>query len=1225
MANIAPSRFSPTNRYVLAPNTTVARFVVRTFVFVCFLGSLSSQCQQPNNLSADPQKRISQLSDVVSKLPASTDEVLGALSDSDPTVTQEALKQLSSQEHLPQSVRVAVTQLISSPDSGTQVLAIGCLAHSRITNSLEIDAITKALADPVAAVRLAAVQATPMVDGTAKCTVDNLAPLLEDSDSSVQAGALKALPEIKCDQTTTVPILARLSGNSSSPTVRAAALSALGNSTANISKTKSLLLGLVLKDSDADVRREAVLALQNVEALSPEEVASLAPIIHDSTSLVRQSATYTLVILGRNQPNGLDSLDPPDTDDQNAKRAAVLALEMVSGLQRDKDEGVRDAVATALRYGTAETPFLSLIAKSLNDGSLEVRDDAVASLLKLKGEKDNAAEEDGGPTNHIYSPPDGEGIWPQELTDASLRALGQSQPASIREDIANAIRRYGAYDARLVKRLTELATTDPDYWSRRACVRAISNVETTPATLTALIAATRDSQPVVRKQALIGLGKVSSVGSTKPNHGGASDSHKTLDPSLSDIERSVALRLDDKEVGVRLAAFHALESGWSSGFLEDSKWPRLSTTKAQIVKDLQDEDPDIRKAAAKALQSPPIDGSEIQALLQSLQDENVEVGIEAAKSLASLTFPIVDVKKSLGLLPNPLMDLTPMRVVVAAATRGLETIEPKCHVIDALISAVGVSKSSQLHFEEMQSLATITVSVNSIVTSLQEGEAPANNAFIQAAGDAVDGCAPSVERAEAFVKQRIGDPNPQIRGLLVDTSGKLQLQSADVIAVIYNQLKDDNREVRHAAVVAIPNIIPKENTDEKKVAATKLITSTADSDSDVRSAAVRAIIELKSSSALIDAFRSPDPEVRKAILEGCAELNTPTSAIDATLREGLKDPDRRVRLQALSYLATKGRDGLAFAKGVLPLLSDTSAEIRARAATLLGYYRANATFAVNDLQKLLHDDDVNVISAAVDTLGWIGPAAAESVPALISLLTTKDVSPHAKRALHQIGDAAIPQLTLAAQNSANKEQAQRAAEVLTEIKANQKEQLIVVKLKNGNEHTFDLHSGAVFAVATWCPFSQRLRDFLSRDDVKPYFGGTTLYFLLEDETATVRVHLQRELKSHKDWTAEQNRDAQLQIEEIEAKVASVGYYDESFLKTLPGERFQVTTLSSLALEGFPSILASNAPTSANNLTKDSWISVHDWVSTDWFSERVNMPEAMRSELRRISGGSIFGF
>ncbi len=1170
------------------------RHVLFAVVAVCICWHLPAQCQEQGKLSTDPQKRIDELPAVVAKLPESQDRVLAALGDEDLTVRYETLKTLTNQEHLPQAIRASVTRLIASQDSQTRILAIGCLGHSRIADRAEIVAITNALTDPVATVRMAAVQATPMVEVSAKCTIENLLVTLEDSDSSVQLSAAKILQEIKCNQSVAVPVLARNSENSPSSQVRTAALEALGQLTANIDETTDLLLRLALREKDADVRREAVRTLQNVQSLTPEQTSSLAPLIHDSSSSVRQSAAYTFVIVGRNDPH---------------------AVEMVARLQDDGDEGVRDAVAMAIRYGRAEKPFFSLIAKSLSDRSMEVKLDAATSLLKLRGEEDNLADDDPGPD--IFLRPSPEGIWPKDLEDASLQALNQSESASLRELIADAIRRFGESDESLVKRLSELATSDSDKWVRRASVRAISTVKTSTGTLAALIAATRDTHTIVRRRAVIGLGMLSRYAwpLSEPRQAAA---------VLTDVEAALAAGLDDKDPDVRLAAFHALDRLRSEiGFSPRSTWPKLATTKIRVLDGLKSEDPDIREAAAKTLGSLQLSEADIEALLTSLRDENLKVGVQAAQSLASIDFFNDRVKQSVGLMAITFWDFTTPEVVIETTTRDLNTVAPKCHVIDALMSSLAVFQSSQLRSESMQSLAAIAARANSMVQALQEGDAPPNREFIKAASAAVDACAPSIQKAEDFVAKQLDDSDPHIRAIAATAAGSLQLQSADIAIAMDRLFRDANREVRKAAVVALPDTVAKDDVDGIRAAASKLVAAAMDSDSDVRLAAVQSIIELRSVNTLAQAFQNQDPEVRRAVLRGYTTQRTPTSDIEPTLKEGLKDPDRLVRLEALSYLNTMGNSAYALLKDVVPLLSDNSAEIRAAAASLFGYYRANAAFAVGDLQRLLEDGDKTVESSAAESLGWIGPPARKGVTGLISLLADEVVGAHSKLALQQIGDAAIPQLTTTAQGSADKKQAQLAAEVLEAIKASQSQRLFRVTLKGSNEHSINLQSSVVFAVATWCPFSQRLRDFLVRDDVKPYFNGISLYFLLEDETSTVEAHVEDELKGRKDWTVQQKSEV---LDQVRVKVAAVSYFDESFLTTLPGEHLQVMSLSTLAVHGFPSVLKpSSTAGSARDLTNESWLSIHDWANSDWFSDHIDMPEALRSELSSISGGSLLGF
>lgn len=1166
------------------------RYAVGLVAFAWLLGNLPAAGQDHVELSKDPQKRITQLPALVGALPGSQGDVRAVLADDDLHVRYEALKELTKQQELPQSVLSAVTQLASSPDAETRILAIGCLGRSPISEQAEVDAITTALGDPVATVRLAAIQATPTIEPSAKCLINNLLTSLEDPDTSVQLGALKILKDIKCDQSAAVPILAKLSEKAPSAQVRASALEALGNLTANTDSTADLLLRLALRAKDADVRRNAVRALQSVQSLKPEQVSSLAPLIHDSSSRVRQSAAITFVLLGRSDPH---------------------AAEMVAALQDDPDEGVRDFVAFALRYGNAETAFFLLLAKSLRDKSLDVKLDAVESLLKLAGDPDKSPEEDEAPDSTLnFLAPDGQ--WPRDLVDASLQALSDPDSATLRESIAIAARRFEVSDESLVKRLAELGTADPDPWVRQACVRAIGNVATTQLTLAALIASTHDAYSIVRKQAVTSLGKLSRY------EWPLSESRKAAS-SLVDIENALAERFADPHSEVKVAALNALDALHSSS---DEQIPQEATSKAAIMGALKDEDPDIREAAAKTLGPLSTSETEIDALVAALRDENVRVGVQAAKSLAAIGFSNRRVQQSVGLTEIIGMEFVTLRSVIATTTQELRGAKPRCHVIDVLIASVGEFQSSELQVQEFQSLAEIASNANAMITALQEGEMPSNPDFIKAATVAIDDCAPSVERAGSFLAQHLNDPDPHILAAAAEGVGNLELQSPDMALALDRLSRNNNRAVRNSAVAAIPGVVSPDDVDGARSAAEKLVTAASDTDSEVRVAAIESLTRLKSVGGLTQAFHNPDPDVRKAVLEGYITLGTPASEIEAVLKAGLKDSDRQVRLETLSYLSSNGIAAAELLNDVLPLLKDNNAAIRAAAASFLGFYKSDAAFAVPALNTLLTDEDFTVRSAAADSLGWIGSQSQDSIAGLASLLADDTVGTHARVALQQIGIPAIAQLSQIAQSSSNKQQAQAAADVLKTISASEAPQVLRLKLAGGNEVGINLRSAVVIAVATWCPFSQRLREFLLRDDVRPYFKGITLYFLLENETDTVIAHIQKEL-TEKDWTEEHKKDV---LAQVRRQVTSSGYFDQSFLSTLPGERYQVSTLSKLAVPGLPSILAVSAtPPSAENLTKASWWSVYDWARSDWFSGHVNMPEAMLSELKSISGASVVGF
>ena len=1163
-------------------------FIARPALYLCLLAATlgAAVCQDHAQLSSDPQKRVYELSSIISQLPTSQDTVIMTLADNDRDVRNEALKELTVTDNVPKTVRAAVTKLTSSSDPETRSLAISCLAHRSITEQSEIAAVMQALGDPVPAVRLAAIQATAMVDPSAKCPIENLLTTLKDSDTSVQLAGVTILKDIKCDQSPAVPALTTVVNTAVSSQVRTAALSALGDLTATIDGTADLLLRIALQNKDADLRHAAMLDLQTLQSLPPERFSSLDSSVRDPSSIVRQTAAYTLIKLGKSDPH---------------------TIALVKALQSDPDEDVRDAVATALRYGEQGAPVFSLVAASLQDKSSEVRLDAAASLLKLKGDSNNSTDNDSD--SDAYETPGGE--WPIDLIDASLNALNQSESPSLREQIATAVRRYGRSDDKLVARLSELATKDPDLWVRRACVKAVGSVTMTKSTLSVLIASTRDPRVDVRKPAVVRLGKISS------EEWPLSQIRKV--PELLDIEAALVPRISDPNSSVKLAAINALVALNAESY---SRIPQNMETRNAVVGELKDQEADIREAAAKALGSLSTSQNQIDALVEALRDPNGRVRVQAAKSLGEANFSNRRVKQSVGLAPIPILEFVSEGQVIAETKMSLQNAKPKCGAIDALIKSFDDFNSSELHVQEFQSVGDIASNASTMITSLQDGEMPSDMEFIKAANAAVDDCAPFVEKASKFLIQHLDDSDPQLRAAAAEGVGNLQLQGPEIFAALERLLTDNDRAVRKSVVTAMPKTVIPDNLDNTRAATNRLVKATTDVDSDVRMAAVKSLIQLKSLDALTEVSRNPDPEIRKAVFEGFADIVIEASAIEDVVRAGLKDTDRHVRLAALAFLNNKGSSASAQLRYVEPLLKDSSAEIRAASALFLGYYKRGATFAVPDLNALLTDEDFTVKRNVVDSLGWIGSDDAQSIAGLTALITDKDVSTYAKLALERIGAAALPQLSEIVRSSQNKQEAQAAAEIADAIKNSKSEQILTVSLKDGKEQRIDVQSSVVIAVATWCPFSQKLRDFLTREDVKPYLGAVKFSFLLEDETQTVAEHLEKELKG-KDWTEEQKHDI---LAEMRKKVANTGYFDQSFLSTLPGDRYQVPSLSQLAVPAFPSVLApSTKAASSSELTKKAWLSVHDWVQSDWFSVHVHMPEEMLYEFRSISGGSIFGF
>lgn len=126
--------------------------------------------------------------------------------------------------------------------------------------------------------------------------------------------------------------------------------------------------------------------------------------------------------------------------------------------------------------------------------------------------------------------------------------------------------------------------------------------------------------------------------------------------------------------------------------------------------------------------------------------------------------------------------------------------------------------------------------------------------------------------------------------------------------------------------------------------------------------------------ALADAAKEDNSaEVRAAAVRGLARLNS--DAAGAVVPDSLQDADASVRLETLGVLMSVGsfRDYAA----LLPLLGDTSAQVRTRAAKLCGEYRvADAETTLTAM--LLGDDAAPARKAAAWALGRIGGAGGRS-------------------------------------------------------------------------------------------------------------------------------------------------------------------------------------------------------------------------------------------------------
>ncbi|MFJ8632130.1 fumarate reductase/succinate dehydrogenase flavoprotein subunit [Streptomyces sp. NPDC093568] len=145
----------------------------------------------------------------------------------------------------------------------------------------------------------------------------------------------------------------------------------------------------------------------------------------------------------------------------------------------------------------------------------------------------------------------------------------------------------------------------------------------------------------------------------------------------------------------------------------------------------------------------------------------------------------------------------------------------------------------------------------------------------------------------------------------------------------------------------------------------------ADPDTEVRLAAVRALVSVDAAEALSEAAGDPAREVRVAVARGFAAL-APVEGENAALRRLLHDPDALVRAAALEALGVLGVPDALLAT-VTAALTDPAWQVRAGAAKAFG--GAAPEHGVPALAGLLGDADADVRKAAV--LGLLRHAAHE--------------------------------------------------------------------------------------------------------------------------------------------------------------------------------------------------------------------------------------------------------
>ncbi|MCK6370335.1 MAG: HEAT repeat domain-containing protein [Gammaproteobacteria bacterium] len=241
---------------------------------------------------------------------------------------------------------------------------------------------------------------------------------------------------------------------------------------------------------------------------------------------------------------------------------------------------------------------------------------------------------------------------------------------------------------------------------------------------------------------------------------------------------------------------------------------------------------------------------------------------------------------------------------------------------------------------------------------------------------------------------RLEGKDPAVRVHIIQVLSKFN--QPDVAQALEAQLRDRNKTVRKAALIAIENM-----PGERNIAL--LCSILIDPDLEARSKAIELIVRARhpdTMTHLVTVLRDESEDARRAaveVLNGIADVATLKHLLAA-----LEDQDWWVRSRASDALAKIG--GPKVMDAVLQLVRDKDENIRRAAIEILNQTKDER--AVAHLMAATQDKDWWVRERAADALAEIG--SPKAIPALTRMLAGDARSvPAAVRALGRIGDSKI--------------------------------------------------------------------------------------------------------------------------------------------------------------------------------------------------------------------------
>ncbi len=284
--------------------------------------------------------------------------------------------------------------------------------------------------------------------------------------------------------------------------------------------------------------------------------------------------------------------------------------------------------------------------------------------------------------------------------------------------------------------------------------------------------------------------------------------------------------------------------------------------------------------------------------------------------------------------------------------------------------------------------------------------------------------------------QRMDGKDPVVRMHLINVIS--QFDRPDVHKALEEQLKDNNKMVRQAALAGVARL----KTDVNAELVCSLL---LDPDVDVMNKAVDVIIRLNHPDTvhyLIPALKDENEFSRRSAVEILNEIGDANSI--KTLLQVVKDEDWWVRARASDALARIG--GPRVVDAVLQLIRDEDEDVRRSAIEILN--TTNDPRAVKHLMEATRDEDWWVSERAADALGEIGDTKA--MPVLLEMMGRGGRAiPVAIRALGNLGNPKALEKLLPYLNHKDKEIKIAALEAVPKLADERRAETVRQRIQQG--------------------------------------------------------------------------------------------------------------------------------------------------------------------------------